>query len=92
MSLRELLRIHMESLNVVKQALTRHQIQKLATKSGPSSSLNWEVSEDLTDRLDRTSQVLKYYDVTATALVEQQGNLLSLVKCLHYYSFIIVLT
>jgi hypothetical protein len=30
MSLRELLRIHIESLNVVKHALTRHQIQKLA--------------------------------------------------------------
>jgi hypothetical protein len=82
----------MESLNIVRQALMKHQTQTLASESGSSSSSNWGVSEDLIDRLDRTSQLLKYYDVTATALAEQQGNLLSLVKCLNQHSFIIVLT
>jgi hypothetical protein len=60
-SLREHLRIHKASLDVV--------IQKLK-----------EPLDELKIRLHDTFRLLEYYDVTATALLEQQQNLLSLVS------------
>jgi hypothetical protein len=68
-NLREQLRTHRASLNVVIQR-TRE----------PSELQYWQSSEILTARLDDALQLLEYYDLTATSLLEQQQNLISLVR------------
>ncbi len=68
-NLREQLRTHRASLNVVIQR-TRE----------PSELQYWQTSEILTARLDDALQLLEYYDLTATSLLEQQQTLISLVR------------
>ncbi|KAH6707784.1 hypothetical protein BKA61DRAFT_134492 [Leptodontidium sp. MPI-SDFR-AT-0119] len=66
-SLREHLRIHQASLDVVMK-----RAQDWPEPSGPRAS------HSLLTRLDDAFRLLNYYDVTASTLLEQQGNLLSL--------------
>ncbi|KAH8588870.1 hypothetical protein B0O99DRAFT_693028 [Bisporella sp. PMI_857] len=66
-SLREHLRIHKASLYVV--------LQRTDNWSDPGGPPEARV---LHTRLDDAFQLLEYYDVTATSLLEQQQNLLSL--------------
>jgi hypothetical protein len=72
-SLREHLRIHKASLRVVIQR----------TKQEPEVQSYWQSSKVLRNRLDDASELLEYFDVTATSLLEHQQNLLSLVSRLH---------
>jgi hypothetical protein len=67
-SLREHVRIHKASLKVVKQ-----RVDKML--GGPE----WLDTQHLKGRLEDAFELLEYYDVTATTLLEQQQNLLSLV-------------
>jgi hypothetical protein len=71
-SLREQLRIHKASLHVV--------MQRAKGWPDPGGSRKSRV---LHTRLDDAFQLLEYYDVTATSLLEQQQNLLSLVSTFH---------
>jgi hypothetical protein len=74
-SLREHVRIHKASLKVVKQ-----RVEKML--GGPG----WLDTQQLKSRLEDAFELLEYYDVTATTLLEQQQNLLSLVStnlCFH---------
>ncbi|KAG4438465.1 hypothetical protein IFR05_006033 [Cadophora sp. M221] len=66
-SLREHLRIHQASLDVVMK-----RAQDWPEPSGPRAG------HSLLTRLDDAFRLLNYYDVTASTLLEQQGNLLSL--------------
>ena len=68
-SLREHVRIHKASLKVVKQ-----RVEKML--GGPE----WLDTQHLKSRLEDAFELLEYYDVTATTLLEQQQNLLSLVS------------
>lgn len=68
-TLREHLRIHIASMNVVRHRFTN---QKAAESSAPDAFLNM--------RLEDAYNLLEYYNVTATGLLEQQQNLLSLVS------------
>lgn len=70
-SLREHLRIHKAALKIV--ALNSQKIKRNKVRA------SWQGSSDLNSRLDAAAQLLDYYDVTATTLLEQQQNLLSLV-------------
>jgi hypothetical protein len=71
-SLREHLRIHKASLHVVMQ-----RAKSWPDPGGPRKA------QVLQTRLDDAFQLLEYYDVTATSLLEQQQNLLSLVSMFH---------
>lgn len=66
-SLREHIRIHKASLKVVKQ-----RVEKML--GGPE----WLDTQHLKGRLEDAFELLEYYDVTATTLLEQQQNLMSL--------------
>ena len=66
LSLQEHLRSHKASLNVI---IRRLQSPSQAQGMNP-----------LAYRFDTVSQVLDYYDVTSTSLLNQQQNLLSLVS------------
>lgn len=68
-SLREHLRIHRASLKRVIQR----------TKEDSDSQSRWQSSHVLKNRLDDAAELLEYFDVTATSLLEHQHNLLSLV-------------
>jgi hypothetical protein len=70
-SLREHLRIHKASLQIVVQR----------TKNA-NEALYWTQSKILDTRLEDAFQLLEYYDVTATSLLERQQNLVSLVSFL----------
>ena len=72
-SLREHLRIHKASLRVVIQR----------TRQESEGQSYWQSSKVLRNRLDDASELLEYFDVTATSLLEHQQNLLSLVSRLH---------
>jgi hypothetical protein len=74
LSLRELLRIHMESLKVVQEGVERAN----SNISQGSNGRAWQKSELLSDRLRYNCQLLGYYDVTATTLIDQYRNVLSL--------------
>jgi hypothetical protein len=74
LSLRELLRIHMESLKVVREA-----VKRTIDRTQDRNNRAWEKSELLNARLRYNCQLLGYYDVTATTLIDQYKNLLSLV-------------
>jgi hypothetical protein len=65
----------MESLKVVQEGVERTN-NKI---SQGSNSRAWQKSELLSDQLRYNCQLLGYYDVTATTLIEQYKNLLSLV-------------
>lgn len=68
-TLREHLRIRIASMNVVRHRFTN---QNAAESSAPDTFLNM--------RLEDAYNLLEYYNVTATGLLEQQENLLSLVS------------
>lgn len=68
-SLREQLRIHKASLQAVMQRMDR-----------VSGELHSPRKQLLMDRLDDAFQLLLYYDVTASTILEQHRNLLSLVS------------
>jgi hypothetical protein len=69
-SLRELLRIHKESLKTVKNRIDSLQANE---------DLNYSI-QNMHARFTDAFGLLDYYDLTATALLEQQQNLLSLVS------------
>lgn len=50
------------------------------TKQEPEGQSYWQSSNVLQNRLDDASELLEYFDVTATSLLEHQQNLLSLVS------------
>jgi hypothetical protein len=68
-SLREHVRIHKASLRIV--------MQRVEDMLG---GVDWITTQALKGRLEDAYQLLEYYDVTATTLLEQQQNLLSLVR------------
>lgn len=68
-SLREHVRIHKASLRIVMQRV-----------EGMLGGVDWIATQALKGRLEDAYQLLEYYDVTATTLLEQQQNLLSLVR------------
>lgn len=68
-SLREHVRIHKASLKIV--------MQRVEYMLG---GVDFMVTQGLKGRLDDAYQLLEYYEVTATTLLEQQQNLLSLVR------------
>jgi hypothetical protein len=68
-SLREHVRIHKASLKIVMQ-----RVEYML------SGVDFMATQGLKGRLD-AYQLLEYYEVTATTLLEQQQNLLSLVGC-----------
>jgi hypothetical protein len=74
-SLREHLRIHKASVRRIIQGLN----DKVKVADSPS---HWSQKHrrSLLIRLDNTLQLLEYYDVTACSLLDQQQNLLSLVR------------
>jgi hypothetical protein len=67
-SLREHVRIHKASLKIV--------MQRVEYMLG---GVDFVATRGLKGRLDDAFQLLEYYEVTATTLLEQQQNLLSLV-------------
>lgn len=67
-SLREHVRIHKASLKIV--------MQRVEYMLG---GVDFVATQGLKGRLDDAFQLLEYYEVTATTLLEQQQNLLSLV-------------
>jgi hypothetical protein len=69
-SLREHVRIHKASLRIV--------MQRVEYMLG---GVDFMATQGLKGRLDDAYQLLEYYEVTATTLLEQQQNLLSLVGC-----------
>jgi hypothetical protein len=69
-SLREHVRIHKASLKIV--------MQRVEYMLG---GVDFMATQGLKGRLDDAYQLLEYYEVTATTLLEQQQNLLSLVSC-----------
>lgn len=73
MGLRELLRIHHESMDIIAEDLSR------MPTSTATSTEKWQASSELCQRLQRSIRLFKYFEVTATEVVEQQRNLLSLV-------------
>ena len=68
-SLREHVRIHKASLKIV--------MQRVEYMLG---GVDFMATQGLKGRLDDAFQLLEYYEVTATTLLEQQQNLLSLVR------------
>lgn len=68
-SLREHVRIHKASLKIV--------MQRVEYMLG---GVDFMATQGLKGRLDDAFQLLEYYEVTATTLLEQQQNLLSLVS------------
>lgn len=68
-SLREHVRIHKASLKIV--------MQRVEYMLG---GVDFMTTQGLKGRLDDAYQLLEYYEVTATTLLEQQQNLLSLVR------------
>jgi hypothetical protein len=73
-SLREHVRIHKASLKIV--------MQRVEYMLG---GVDFMVTQGLKGRLDDAFQLLEYYEVTATTLLEQQSNLLSLVRVSPHY-------
>jgi hypothetical protein len=80
-SLREHVRIHKASLKIV--------MQRVEYMLG---GVDFMATQGLKGRLDDAYQLLEYYEVTATTLLEQQQNLLSLVSCKMYKELTILLT
>jgi hypothetical protein len=78
--LRELLRIHKATLSVVQQGLDAIRKQNYSHSHSQSNNTRWEENETLEERFKFNAQLLEYYDVTATTLIEQQNNLLNLVS------------
>jgi hypothetical protein len=70
-SLREHVRIHKASLKIV--------MQRVEYMLG---GVDFVATQGLKGRLDDAFQLLEYYEVTATTILEQQQNLLSLVHSL----------
>lgn len=78
-SLREHLRIH--------KASVRRIIQGVGDKTEATDPEARKLGRALRVRLDDTFQLLEYYDVTASSLLDQQQNLLSLVF-IHLFSML----
>jgi len=72
MGLRELIRIHLESLEIIMG-----ELRSAVPEAGGTDK--WKSDTQLNRRLIHMQRLLKYHEVTATELVEQQRNLLSLV-------------
>ncbi|CZR58145.1 uncharacterized protein PAC_08036 [Phialocephala subalpina] len=71
MGLREPLRIHLESLNIIVEGLGGSRLNSTEHEK-------WKACPELGERLRHLLRLLKYYEVTASKMVEQQRNLLSL--------------